>query len=135
LPTLVVNNRQYRGKLEKGAVLKAICSGFEETTDPAVCLSNGKCLLIFSLGRTTEICHVDLFLDLILLIFWTDVETNECLTNNGGCWQDKVANITACKVFFFMKTNYLITSYYRPIVSYVLTMLNICSGYIPWASM
>ena len=28
LPTLIVNNRQYRGKLEKGAVLKAICSGF-----------------------------------------------------------------------------------------------------------
>lgn len=27
-----------------------------------------------------------------------DVETNECLYNNGGCWQDKTANITACKV-------------------------------------
>ncbi|KAJ0077547.1 hypothetical protein Patl1_35378 [Pistacia atlantica] len=39
LPTLVVNNRQYRGKLEKGAVLRAICAGFEETTEPAVCLS------------------------------------------------------------------------------------------------
>ncbi|KAK6945989.1 PA domain [Dillenia turbinata] len=69
LPTLVVNNRQYRGKLEKGAVLKAICSGFEETTDPAVCLSG-------------------------------DVETNECLDNNGGCWQDETANITACKDTF-----------------------------------
>ena len=32
------------GKLEKGAVLKAICSGFEETTEPAVCLSGGRCL-------------------------------------------------------------------------------------------
>ncbi|KAI9181655.1 hypothetical protein LWI28_017211 [Acer negundo] len=69
LPTLVVNNRQYRGKLEKGAVLKAICSGFEETTEPAVCLSG-------------------------------DVETNECLDNNGGCWKDTVANITACKDTF-----------------------------------
>ncbi|CAL0300377.1 unnamed protein product [Lupinus luteus] len=69
LPTLVVNNRQYRGKLEKGAVAKAICSGFEETTEPAVCLSS-------------------------------DVETNECLNNNGGCWQDKAANITACKDTF-----------------------------------
>ncbi|XP_031260251.1 vacuolar-sorting receptor 3-like [Pistacia vera] len=69
LPTLVVNNRQYRGKLEKGAVLRAICAGFEETTEPAVCLSG-------------------------------DVETNECLDNNGGCWQDKEANITACKDTF-----------------------------------
>lgn len=106
MPTLVVNNRQYRGKLEKGAVLKAICSGFEETTDPAVCLSNGKCLLTFG---TREICDVDLFLDLILLISCADVETNECLTNNGGCWQDKAANITACKVFIFMKIDFLIT--------------------------
>lgn len=35
------------GKLEKGAVLKAICSGFEETTEPAVCLSGGNFILCF----------------------------------------------------------------------------------------
>ncbi|KAL1193981.1 Vacuolar-sorting receptor 4 [Cardamine amara subsp. amara] len=69
LPTLVVNSRQYRGKLEKSAVLKALCSGFEETTEPAICLS-------------------------------AEMETNECLDNNGGCWQDKSANITACKDTF-----------------------------------
>ncbi|KAH6769372.1 VACUOLAR SORTING RECEPTOR 2 [Perilla frutescens var. frutescens] len=69
LPTLVVNNRQYRGKLDKGAVLKAICSGFEETTEPAICLAQ-------------------------------DIQTNECLTNNGGCWQDTAANITACRDTF-----------------------------------
>lgn len=28
-----------------------------------------------------------------------DMETNECLENNGGCWKDNSANITACKVF------------------------------------
>ncbi|GJM84346.1 hypothetical protein PR202_ga00006 [Eleusine coracana subsp. coracana] len=69
LPTLVVNNRQYRGKLERKAVLKAICAGFEETTEPNVCLSD-------------------------------DIETNECLNDNGGCWQDKVANVTACRDTF-----------------------------------
>ncbi|THG20946.1 hypothetical protein TEA_006621 [Camellia sinensis var. sinensis] len=69
LPTLVINNQQYRGKLAKGAVLKAICSGFKETTEPMICLSE-------------------------------DIETNECLENNGGCWQDRVANITACRDTF-----------------------------------
>ncbi|CAH9089037.1 unnamed protein product [Cuscuta epithymum] len=69
LPTLVVNNRQYRGKLDKGAVLKAICSGFEETTEPTICLAD-------------------------------DIQTNECLQNNGGCWQDKSSNITACRDTF-----------------------------------
>ncbi|KAJ0092693.1 hypothetical protein Patl1_26206 [Pistacia atlantica] len=29
-------------KLEKGLVLRAICAGFEEPTEPAVCLSGGK---------------------------------------------------------------------------------------------
>ncbi|KAI7998426.1 CDK5RAP3-like protein, partial [Camellia lanceoleosa] len=33
-------------------------------------------------------------------IFFADIETNECLTNNGGCWQDKDANITACRDTF-----------------------------------
>lgn len=69
LPTLVVNNRQYRGKLERKAVLKAICAGFEETTEPNVCLSD-------------------------------DMETNECLSDNGGCWQDRAANVTACRDTF-----------------------------------
>ncbi|KAF3785794.1 Vacuolar-sorting receptor 3, partial [Nymphaea thermarum] len=53
-------------KLEKGAVLKAVCAGFQETTDPPVCLGS-------------------------------DIETNECLHNNGGCWEDKALNISACK--------------------------------------
>lgn len=32
------------------------------------------------------------------MLLFSDVETNECLNNNGGCWQDKAANISACKV-------------------------------------
>ncbi|WJX82329.1 Vacuolar-sorting receptor 1 [Trifolium repens] len=69
LPTLVINNRQYRGKLSRPAVLKAICSGFQETTEPSICLT-------------------------------PDMETNECLENNGGCWQEKSSNITACRDTF-----------------------------------
>ncbi|KAI4311794.1 hypothetical protein MLD38_036660 [Melastoma candidum] len=69
LPTLVINNVQYRGKLERTGVLKAICAGFKETTDPPVCLSQ-------------------------------EVETNECLTQNGGCWLDASANVSACKDTF-----------------------------------
>ncbi|XP_047956553.1 vacuolar-sorting receptor 6-like [Salvia hispanica] len=69
LPTMVMNNVQYRGKLERNAVLKAICAGFKETTEPPICLSG-------------------------------DVETNQCLENNGGCWRDNESNITACKDTF-----------------------------------
>ncbi|GKV24531.1 hypothetical protein SLEP1_g34133 [Rubroshorea leprosula] len=69
LPTLIINNVQYRGKLERTAVLKALCAGFKETTEPAICLSG-------------------------------DIETNECLERNGGCWHDTNANITACKDTF-----------------------------------
>lgn len=69
LPTLVINDVQYRGKLERTSVLMAICAAFQETTDPPICLT-------------------------------TAIETNECLENNGGCWQDEQANITACKDTF-----------------------------------
>ncbi|KAK9062367.1 hypothetical protein SSX86_019553 [Deinandra increscens subsp. villosa] len=69
LPTLVVNDVQYRGKLERTAVLRAICSGFKETTDPLICLSG-------------------------------DLETNECLERNGGCWVDSQNGISACKDTF-----------------------------------
>ncbi|CAI5516101.1 unnamed protein product [Closterium sp. Naga37s-1] len=67
LPTVIINNKQYRGKLDSKAVLKAVCSGFKETTDPPVCLG-------------------------------ADVQTNDCLSNNGGCWQGY--NLTACKDTF-----------------------------------
>ncbi|GFY82438.1 vacuolar sorting receptor homolog 1 [Actinidia rufa] len=74
LPTLIINNRQYRGKLDKSAVLKAICSGFQETTDPGICLS--------------EVNDVH------------RLKQTSVLENNGGCWQDKAANITACRDTF-----------------------------------
>lgn len=33
-----------------------------------------------------------------LVSLYSDVETNECMEKNGGCWEDKASNITACKV-------------------------------------
>lgn len=33
------------------------------------------------------------------------METNECLENNGGCWQDNSTNITACRVFYLFFSN------------------------------
>ncbi|KAG0447963.1 hypothetical protein HPP92_028079 [Vanilla planifolia] len=39
LPTMVINNVQYRGTLERMAVLKAICAGFKESTEPSLCLN------------------------------------------------------------------------------------------------
>ncbi|XP_020103412.1 vacuolar-sorting receptor 7-like [Ananas comosus] len=69
LPTLVINNVQYRGILERTAVLKAICAGFKESTEPHVCLT-------------------------------PDIETNQCLRSNGGCWQDEHLNVTACRDTF-----------------------------------
>jgi hypothetical protein len=38
------------GKLDKVAVLKAICSGFEETTEPAICLSEGLQCFLFTVN-------------------------------------------------------------------------------------
>ena len=34
-----------------------------------------------------------------MFVFFADLNTNECLENNGGCWQDKASNITACRVY------------------------------------
>ncbi|CAA6669866.1 unnamed protein product [Spirodela intermedia] len=69
LPTLLINDVQYRGQLDRTAVLQAVCAGFKETTEPHVCLNS-------------------------------DLETNECLENHGGCWHDSNLNISACKDTF-----------------------------------
>ncbi|KAL4853658.1 Vacuolar-sorting receptor 1 [Chlorella vulgaris] len=41
LPTLVINTDQYRGSLTAPAVLRALCSGYAEGTEPSVCLAGG----------------------------------------------------------------------------------------------
>ena len=38
LPTIRINNGQYRGKLSYTEVLRAICAGFTKNAEPKVCL-------------------------------------------------------------------------------------------------
>jgi hypothetical protein len=40
LPSVFINTIQYRGRLDRAAVLRGICAGFEETSEPAVCLQS-----------------------------------------------------------------------------------------------
>ena len=101
------------GKLEKSSVLKAVCSGFEETTEPDICLREG--LWIFTIPLKNCPWNPGLLLMLhSLFVGWVsfvDIETNECLEHNGGCWLDKATNVSACKVHFYWGkyvTRYLI---------------------------
>lgn len=36
LPTVIVNKHQYRGRLDVPSILRALCAGFSETTEPEV---------------------------------------------------------------------------------------------------
>ena len=37
LPTVVINDKQFRGRLDALSITKALCAGFEESTEPEVC--------------------------------------------------------------------------------------------------
>ncbi|KAJ4754886.1 Vacuolar-sorting receptor 7 [Rhynchospora pubera] len=110
LPTLVINNIQYRGKLESTAVLRAICAGFKESTEPHVCLTpdmetnecqdnNGGCWKDNKSNVTAcqdtyrgRICKCPL----IKGVQWEGdgyssckaVGPGRCSANNGGCWSE-----------------------------------------------
>ena len=50
LPTVVINNKQYRGRLDALSITKALCAGFEESTEPEVChLTSCIALLLLSM--------------------------------------------------------------------------------------
>ncbi|BBN17312.1 hypothetical protein MPTK1_7g13540 [Marchantia polymorpha subsp. ruderalis] len=68
-PTLVISDKLYKGKLENGAVLKAMCSQFAEGTEPSLCMGH-------------------------------ELQTNDCLDANGGCWADASGLVTACRDTF-----------------------------------
>ena len=36
LPTVIINNKQYRGRLDTVSLTQALCAGFDETTEPEV---------------------------------------------------------------------------------------------------
>lgn len=43
LPTVRINNGQYRGKLAYAEVLRAICAGFSYGAEPSVCMQEDTC--------------------------------------------------------------------------------------------
>ncbi|GMY35071.1 vacuolar-sorting receptor 6 [Fagus crenata] len=116
LPTLVINNVQYRGKLERTAVLKALCAGFKETTDPSVCLTgdietnectenNGGCWKDTSTNVTAckdtyrgRVCECPVVKG---VQYRGDGYTScegfgpaRCSINNGGCWSESRDELT-----------------------------------------
>ena len=36
LPTVIINTNQYRGRLDTPSILRALCAGFSESTEPEV---------------------------------------------------------------------------------------------------
>lgn len=38
LPTIVINGKEYRGRLDSGSILKGLCAGFAEGAEPPICL-------------------------------------------------------------------------------------------------
>jgi hypothetical protein len=49
-PTVIINQRHYRGKLDTGAVLKAICAGFDKGLEPDLCNNPSVMILSSVLG-------------------------------------------------------------------------------------
>jgi hypothetical protein len=82
---VVINSVQYRGRLEPSSVLRAICAGFEEGTEPQVCLTAGL------EARSSSARAAVLLADTRAML----PQVDECeQTGNGGCWVN--GSLTAC---------------------------------------
>lgn len=52
LPTVTINTNQYRGRLDTPSVVRALCAGFSESTEPEVSRvsSRRRCINVFAGG-------------------------------------------------------------------------------------
>ncbi|OMO53876.1 hypothetical protein CCACVL1_28273 [Corchorus capsularis] len=88
LPSLFINNRQYRGNLCKGALLKAICEGFQETKMPAVCFGEGKMREKFG------------FLVCVWILLWGNCLARLVVEENSLklTWPESIKGIYECSI-------------------------------------
>lgn len=86
------------GKLDKAAVLKAICSGFEETTEPAICLSRGGELFYIQLD--CQILHLNLKMGVSLEQIWRQMSVYRTMEDAG-----RIILLTLLLAGYFHPTN------------------------------
>ena len=85
LPTVIINTNQYRGRLDTPSILRALCAGFSESTEPEVRvqLSNPTCAAE-GLGQWDvwrESCSPRLQVCLAGAL-----QTDECAAGTHDCW-------------------------------------------------
>lgn len=75
------------GKLDRTAVLKAICSGFKETEDPPICLTSGWYILIYIyVCAQFLVQNFDSHLQLEILIFYHQIVPMSPLIRYSNWW-------------------------------------------------
>ena len=110
LPTVVINNRQYRGHLDAVSITKALCSAFDETTEPEVCLTdNSGAHSGASYGRSydTALCRHQLafsvrkqaWLEVVTAMqvcLTGNIQQDDCASGSQSCWRNETLNGDAC---------------------------------------
>ncbi|KAA6422834.1 MAG: vacuolar-sorting receptor 1-like isoform 1, partial [Trebouxia sp. A1-2] len=100
LPTVIINNKQYRGRLDSVSITKALCAGFDETTEPEVCLTGNiqenNCAVDSQTCWSDDSMHLDACVDTYRGYVckcpdgWRGngqqcSDINECLEGTAGC--------------------------------------------------